>query len=236
LPTIALELFNAYQDEFERLLAAIAADAQDGVYRAVLFAHIRSYDETPEKAAITQVTDGVEVETEAKVGKLMAGFRDFVILLQRSGSQAGPGPSLQAGLGPSSPGDTEACTGPSLHAGLVSNQGFLQIRGTYPALLLPIATHDAAVVWETIKRLRSFKMGVDQVINDTFDRVVHMTLADSHPSNIKAERADEHVLSQGGVVSTSFRCRVHRLDTCEKRLVELLPEVEAGMMAVTLFL
>ena len=237
-PTAALELLKAYEYEFGRLLEAIAADVQDQVYQAVLFAHIRSYDETPEKVNISDVMDLKNVENEAAIGKLMAGFRHFVILLQRPGSPAGTAPSSSSDAEPSPlAGSAE----PSSHAGsapLGSSPEFVQIRGSLPALLLPMATQDAPVVWEVIKRLRSFGRDgrVDKLINAVFGRVAHLSLCDSHASNLKAERADELVLSECGAVASTLRCRIHRLDTCEKRVVELFTEGDAGMMATTLML
>ena len=217
-PTIASELLTGYELHFEELLADIAADVKDQVYEAVLFAHIRSYDETPEKVRITEVTvndESLQVESEAKVGKLMAGFRDFVVLLA---------------VKPSSSNADEPCSSSS------ASEHFVQIRGTYPTMLVPVATQEASVVLETIQRFRRFKEGVDEMIVSTFGRVVHLTLADSYSSNIKAERADAHLLNLCGATAASFRCRIHRMDTCEKRVVELLRDADSGMMATTLML
>ena len=98
-----------------------------------------------------------------------------------------------------------------------------------------------------LKRLRHIRAATLQVINNTFARKVHVSLADSHASNILAERAGKHTFAMEGRPPSSptgkqgwhhmsVRCRMHRIDTCEKRMVELAPGAESGMVNLSLFL
>ena len=54
-PVAALRLLRNYERLFRELVLDIQDDVRDGHCDAVLFAHMRSYDETPEKVAVTEV-------------------------------------------------------------------------------------------------------------------------------------------------------------------------------------
>ena len=55
-----------------------------------------------------------------------------------------------------------------------------------------------------------------------------LSTADSHPSNVVAERGD--AAEHEHWIHMYFRCCIHRLDTCEKRTTDIMPSVISGMV------
>ena len=145
--------------------------------------HWRTFDETPEKATVLEVRSSShadveqagphdkKVEREATVAKIMAGFREFSMLLayHTNGGQ----------------GQDE----------------YVRRSGSLPTMLTAVTNQKAEVVWAVLQRLRYLRADTLKLINDTFVRRVHITLADSHSSNILAERADALSLKAFGAMS-----------------------------------
>ena len=251
-PVASHLIMDAHADEFASLVEAVAKDREAGCCRALLFAQLRSFDEASRKARALEAQHDTaqavtwESSTHAKnweraVVKIMAGFREFRMLLAyRTGGLVTSTCQLPHGQVATGqlPCGQVADVQPRGREGAEEGEGegriqatnveYALIRGSFPTILHTMSKQKAPVVLEVLQRLRRMRATTLALINQTFERKVQLTLADSHPSNIKAERADAQLEKTSGWKHTSFRCRMHRIDTCEKKSDWCLGSIRKG--------
>jgi len=232
----AVELLDAEEAAFRVLLQDIAEDVSSGRARGIAYHDWMGYDETPERADVIVVTppesaggpsqEGRVKRTGGRIAKIMAGRRRFSMLLAYL-EPAGAGPATSghiAPVGAAGPAPTRARAAEQFHV----------ISGCRGTMLTPMSHQKTNVVLTVLQRLRHHSAEVGDLLRRIFPYRSVVSLADSHRSNIAAERVDAH--EHAGWTHVALRCRIHRLDTCEKRVVDLCRSTISGMVNLGLYL
>ena len=108
-----------------------------------------------------------------------------------------------------------------------------RIVGQLPTKLRVVDKQTLPVVHEMLRQFRSLDTEIRDAIVDAFPRRAVLSTADSHQSNVGAEHRDagEHA----GWTHLFFRCSIHRVDTCEKRTLDLTARVVSGVVNLGLY-
>jgi hypothetical protein len=113
------------------------------------------------------------------------------------------------------------------------SETFHRIIGQLPTRLKVVGSQKQNVVQELVRQFRSLDAGLRTIIEQAFPRRMILSCADSHASNLAAERAD--LADDQGWHHVLCRCFIHRVDTAEKRSTDLILAIVSGLVNLGVF-
>jgi hypothetical protein len=234
---------------FMSLLEHLARAKREGRIRGLLFAHKRSYDETPERFRTMSGSSG---ELNAATAKVMACEQSFSLAFAvvRAGGACGAEPPAFQGshcLDASGTCALEAALSTVLEEDLAAPgvQGsnpsahppaqFVQLHGRLGTRLRPMDRQTAELAKATVQDIMTLPEAAVALVEEVFPTRVQVVVTDSHKSYVKAEAALAR--TQPAWTQLHLKCQVHRAHSAHvKSTTSLLPSLESSLVNLTISL
>ena len=232
-----------YWAQFNSLLKSVDQDIQERTARGIMFALTRTYDETPQKLKVACVP-GNSVATARALDMRFSRVTSADTLCPAHITDASsvaatfPGPASAAAIVQSRQTAKVMVhfRGFAMLLAYKQDDGtdlYAHIYGKLPSTLKAMNAQTKEVVFALLQHFRALSPTAMQIVERNFPRRYVLSTADSHPSNMASERADQFI--HKGWQHTYIQCEIHRCDTCETRTTELVPETVSGLVNLGVF-